>query len=159
MVDPSEVSGAVNAAIEQIVNALAGTNLYLRETNLEIEDYYTVKTELANSGYSNSVDIQGLIIDPTVPTQAFAVPVNRRFSNNEVYMIGVLTITIADSLEDPTPAPKTDEKSEAAKIRDLILTILVALLLLTVMIFAVVLLVKLMKKRTSDKNHRNPTIL
>lgn len=158
MVEASEMDGAINAVVTQIENAIAGTNLFIRDKKLQIEDYYTVKTYLANGGYSNSVDVEGLIIDPLSPVQVFELPVNRRFSNNEVYRIGTLTITIADQFLEATPVPKTEEKSSNS-IRALILTILVASVLIAILIFAVVLLMKLMKKRTSDKNHRNPTIL
>ena len=158
MVEENEMEGAVTSAVSQIDAALGETGLRVRDTSLQICKYYSIKSNLANDGYSNEVDLSGLVIDPHKDIQEFTLPLYRRFSNNEKYKIGYLTVTIANENAVLTPTEKAEEKSEL-NIRDIILTVAIVSVLLVLLVAAVVLLVKKMKKRKFNKHHKNPTIL
>ncbi|MBO4928028.1 MAG: D-alanyl-D-alanine carboxypeptidase [Clostridiales bacterium] len=159
MVDRTEIDGAIQKAVEQIDQAVEGTDLLVRSTSLELLDCYSIKSSLANGGYSNEVDLSSLVIDPNENNQVFVLPVNRRFANNEAYVIGYITITV--SSEDAVTETETakDEGSTKTGILTIILTIGIATILIGVLILAIILFVKMVKKRRFNKNHRNPTIL
>lgn len=158
MVEENEMTGAVNAAVSQIESALSETALSVQDTSLTICKYYSVKSDLANDGYSNEVDLSKLVIDPVADSQVFVLPIYRRFSNNETYRIGNLTITIGNGNQSPV-STETAEDTSKINIREIILIAAVGALLLFLLIFAIVLLVKMMKKRKFNKHHKNPTIL
>ena len=158
MVEENEMEGAVNTAVAQIGAALSETNLSVSETSLSICKYYSVKSDLANDGYSNEVDLSELVIDPKKDVQEFVLPIYRRFSNSEAYRIGDLKIVISNGKVVPVPTEKAEDASEI-DIGSILLIVSIVLVLTFILILAVILLVKMMKKRKFNKHHRNPTIL
>ncbi|MBO4689003.1 MAG: D-alanyl-D-alanine carboxypeptidase [Clostridiales bacterium] len=158
MVDENEMAGAVNSAISQIESALSETPLKVQEKTLTICQYYSVKSELANNGYSNEVDLSKLVIDPVADNQEFQLPIYRRFSNDETYKIGYLKITIGNGDAAPVPTEKAEDGS-GISIREILLIVAVGVVLLVILILSIVFLLKMMKKRKFNKHHKNPTIL
>ena len=158
MVEESEMTGAVSTAVSHINSALSDTKLSVADTSLEICKYYSIKSYLANGGYSNEIDLSSMVIDPNAHNQVFVLPVCRRFSNDETYTIGYLTITISDGEVIPAPTEKVSE-DKGNGIKDILLNTAIAIVLIAFLVFAVVLLVKMMKKRNFKKHHKNPTIL
>lgn len=158
MVDPNEIDGAVKSTISQIEHAIEGTNLTITSTDLKLLECYSITASLANGGYSNDIDLQGMIIDPVADEQEFILPINRRFSNNEAYRIGYLKVVITDKDKKVVETEKAEVPSEKES-NNLIVPIIIGTSLFIVLGFAVFLLIKMIRKRRFNKNHRNPTIL
>jgi hypothetical protein len=158
MIDSTEMNGTVSTTLQQIEQAISGTPLKVENTELRLLECYSIDTSVANGGYSNDVDLSDMVIDPTVDEQVFSLPINRRFSNGNSYRIGYYTVTIINServVETTNEAKASGKKS----IKTMIVPAIVGTILSVCLIIAVFFLVKMIKKRKFNKNHRNPTIL
>ena len=159
MIEESELSVAVKNATSQIENALVGTNLKIDSSSLQFLEYYTIQTSVANGGYGNEIDLGGVVVDPTLKSQELKLPIIRTVSNNATYKIGYLTVRIIDESrineEDEKVASTSDKKDRSG----IIVTILIISGLVLVAGSAILLFVKMIKKRKFNKNHRNPRIL
>ncbi|MBO4649731.1 MAG: D-alanyl-D-alanine carboxypeptidase [Clostridiales bacterium] len=159
MIEETELSGSVKNATSQIENAIIGTNLKISNSSLRLLEYYTIHTSVANGGYGNEIDFDGVVIDPQAKTQELNLPIYRTFSNNASYKIGYLNVTIIDESrineEDETVASKSDKKDT----KEIIVTILIVAGLTLLAGAAIFLFVKMVKKRRFNKTHRNPRIL
>ena len=158
MIEENEMSGIVKNTTSQIENSILGTTLKIDSTSLQLLEYYTVQTSIANGGYSNDIDLSEVVIDPLAKRQELKLPINRTFSNNSSYKIGYLTVTIVDEtrLNEEIETIASSEKKDRAGI---LLTIAIVTGLVIVSGLAVLLFVKMVKKRRFNKNHRNPRIL
>ncbi|MBP5187157.1 MAG: D-alanyl-D-alanine carboxypeptidase [Clostridiales bacterium] len=158
MIEENEMSGIVKNTTSQIENSILGTTLKIDSTSLQLLEYYTVQTSIANGGYSNDIDLSEVVIDPLAKRQELKLPINRTFSNNSSYKIGYLTVTIVDEtrLNEEIETIASSEKKDRAGI---LLTIAIITGLVIVSGLAVLLFVKMVKKRRFNKNHRNPRIL
>lgn len=158
MIDAPEMNGTVQGTITQIEQALTGSSLSISKTDLRLLDCYSIQSSVANGGYSNEIDLSGMVIDPTAAEQVFVLPIDRRFSNNEAYRIGYLTITIInpDKVVEETVKTETVEKKS---LKNKIVPIIVGTILFIFLCVAVFLLIKMTRKRKFLKNHRNPRIL
>ena len=158
MIDSTEMNGTVSTTLQQIEQAISGTPLKVENTELRLLECYSIDTSVANGGYSNDVDLSDMVIDPTADEQVFSLPINRRFSNGNSYRIGYYTVTIINServVETTNEAKASGKKS----IKTMIVPAIVGTILSVCLIIAVFFLVKMIKKRKFNKNHRNPTIL
>ncbi len=158
MIEENEMSGIVKNTTSQIENSILGTTLKIDSTSLQLLEYYTVQTSIANGGYSNDIDLSEVVIDPLAKRQELKLPINRTFSNNSSYKIGYLTVTIVDETrlnEEIETIASSDKKDRAG----ILLTIAIVTGLVIVSGLAVLLFVKMVKKRRFNKNHRNPRIL
>ncbi|MBO7426525.1 MAG: D-alanyl-D-alanine carboxypeptidase [Clostridiales bacterium] len=158
MIDTPELNSMVQDSLTQIEHAISGTPLKVTNTELRLLECYSIETTLANGGYSNELDLSGMVIDPTADVQEFSIPIYRRFSNNESYRIGYYTVTITnpDSTTETSAETKVSEKKS---LKTMIVPVIVGTILFIFLVFAIILLIKMIKKRKFNKNHRNPTIL
>lgn len=156
MVDNNEMIGTVKSSVTQIEQALSGTGLSVTGTELKLLDYYSIRTTLANGGYSNEVDLSELVI--TNETRDYTLPVNRRFSDNSAYKIGYLTVSVTNE-KDAAIAETSDTEVIKQSKTEKIMPILIGAALFAVLALAILFLIKMIKKRRFNKNHRNPTIL
>lgn len=158
MIDSTEINGTVNATLNQIKQALSGTSLHVENTELHLLECYSIVSSLANGGYSNDVDLSDMVIDPSADEQVFVLPINRRFSDNSAYCIGYYKVTITDP-ERVTETSEEAKSSEKKSLKTMIVPAVVGTILFVCLVFAVIFLIKMIKKRKFNKNHRNPTIL
>ena len=159
MIEESELSVAVKNATSQIENALVGTNLKIDSSSLQLLEYYTIQTSVANGGYGNEIDLGGVVVDPTLKSQELKLPIIRTFSNNATYKIGYLTVRIIDESRINEEVEKVASTSDKKDRSGIIVTILIISGLVLVAGSAILLFVKMIKKRKFNKNHRNPRIL
>ena len=159
MIEESELSVAVKNATSQIENALVGTNLKIDSSSLQLLEYYTIQTSVANGGYGNEIDLGGVVVDPTLKSQELKLPIIRTFSNNATYKIGYLTVRIIDESRINEEVEKVASTSDKKDRSGIIVTILIISGLVLVAGSAILLFVKMIKKRKFNKNHSNPRIL
>ncbi|MBR5041545.1 MAG: D-alanyl-D-alanine carboxypeptidase [Clostridiales bacterium] len=159
MIEESELSVAVKNATSQIENALVGSNLKIDSSSLQLLEYYTIQTSVANGGYGNEIDLGGVVVDPTLKSQELKLPIIRTFSNNATYKIGYLTVRIIDESRINEEVEKVTSTSDKKDRSGIIVTILIISGLVLVAGSAILLFVKMIKKRKFNKNHRNPRIL
>ena len=159
MIEESELSVAVKNATSQIENALVGSNLKIDSSSLQLLEYYTIQTSVANGGYGNEIDLGGVVVDPTLKSQELKLPIIRTFSNNATYKIGYLTLRIIDESRINEEVEKVASTSDKKDRSGIIVTILIISGLVLVAGSAILLFVKMIKKRKFNKNHRNPRIL
>lgn len=157
-IEASELTDVQAATIEQINLGLQNTNLAIVETQLSLLEYYTIAVSKANQGYSNSIDLSEVVIDPLENNQVFILPIYRTFSGETSYKIGYLTLRISDpSLEiQEETGNKEDPKASTKKI---IMVVVISIVLVSIVVLALVLFFKLTRKRKFLKNHKNPRVL
>lgn len=158
MIDTTEMTSVVSGTRTQIEQAIVDTPLKITNTDLRLLECYSIQTSLANGGYSNELDLSSMVIDPTADEQAFSLPIYRRFSNNEAYCIGYYTVTIADP-DKVTESTVVSELSGKKSLKEKIVPIIVGTILFLCLIISCLFLIKMIKRRKFNKNHRNPTIL
>ncbi len=158
MVDNAEVKVTAQNSISQIEQALNGSNLSIQSYELKLLDCYSIPTALANSGYSNEIDLSEMVIAPSSEEQVFKLPVMRRFSNDKSYCIGYLKVVISDPAQKAEETEKTEEPVKK-ETKNKIIPVIVGVCLFIALGFAVFFLIKMIRRRKFLKNHRNPTIL
>ncbi len=157
-VEETELSEIQQSTLSKIESVLTGTDLTIASTNIQLLEYYSIPLSLANTGYSNDIDLSGVVIDPKQDVQDIVLPIYRHFSENKSFRIGSMTIRIVNKNADIKPTEKTEDRSDINPVTILIIAV-VTIVLITIVILAIVLFVKMTKKRKFQKNHKNPRIL
>ena len=157
-IEDSEFLETEKTTVTQIEAALEGSGLSISSTKLEHLEYYSVPLALADSGYSNIVELTSVVISPDLGEQVVLVPINRVFSDGTSYRIGCFSVEIINS--NVVKEEKKEPKEESSLgILNLIIIIFVSLVLLAATIFAIGLFLKLTRKRKLRENNKNPTVL
>ncbi len=157
-IEEQELLDIKESSVAQINAAIEGTSLTISSTKLEHLDYYSVPLALADIGYSNTVDLSNIVIQPDLKQQEFVIPIDRVFTDSATYRIGYLSVEIVNG-SIAAEAVKNEEKKDSFDIVKWIVIILVVAVLCCALAFAILLFFKLSRKRKMKKNHKNPTIL
>ena len=157
-VEPTEFSDIEATTITQISGSLENTNLQITDRQFVLLDYYSIELSVANQGYSNSIDMSGIVIDPPAAEQEFALPIYRHFSAGITYKIGYMVIKITDPTQI-TPVEEANEKDDKTNVGHIVLIVAVSIALLSIVVGSIIIFFKLTKKRKFLKTHKNPRIL
>jgi len=157
-IERSEFSELEESTLSKINTVLENTPLKIDSTEFDVLDYYSIPMLLANSGYSNDIELSGVVIDPKKDQQDIRLPVYRNFSDNKSFHIGYLKIHIVNKDAGPADKEKQEDHDSISIVTILIIAV-VGIFLLAIIVGAITLYVKMTRKRHFRKNHKNPRIL
>ncbi len=155
-IDTAEYQALKNSTIEQIQNSIESSDLSILDENLVMLEYFTTTATRATNGYSSTIDMSGIILDPSLDSQTIVLPVNRIYADGMQYLVGELTVTIG---KEKQHVVIDNKESNDTNWLSVIGKAILIILLVVVLISCVIGYLTIRKKQNNRNNRRPPRVL
>jgi D-alanyl-D-alanine carboxypeptidase len=155
--DVSEYETAITDVINQINITVKEVGMKTTETVTDLQPFITVPSSRSLGGYSTGLDLSNVAVNPNVDVQTLRIPIYRRYSDGTDMVVGALNVTVA---KESAVIDKVSDKSEQSqRVKELIRKIIVILLMLSALLIAFVVFMRIQKRRKSLLNRKNTKVL
>jgi len=155
--DVSEYKSAIDEVIDQINITVKEVGMKTTETVTDLQPFITVPSSRSLGGYSTGLDLSGVAVDPNAETQELKIPIYRRYSDGTDMVVGTLLVTV---VKESANIDKDSDKSEQSqRIQEFIRKSIIILLMLSALLIALAIFLRIHKRRKSLMHRKDTKIL
>ncbi len=155
--DISEYQSAINEVINQINITVKEVGMKTTETVTDLQSFITVPSSRSLGGYSTGLDLTGVAVDPNAERQELKIPIYRRYSDGTDMVVGTLQVTVVK--ESAVIDKDSDKIEQSQRIQEIIRKAVIILLMLSVLLIALAIFLRIQKHRKSLMHRKNTKIL
>lgn len=167
-IDPTEYESLKQQAVDQLKAQIddADYALYVADAKLQLDDCITVTRVNEAGGHTVGMDCNPELLQADLEQQILNFPLYRRYNDGNEVQVGLLEVTVLKLQPTPTPtaaatsiAPSSDPAADAGTGGPTILRYLLIGLAGIVFVFAILLLIAMVKRDLSRRRRGRPRML
>ncbi len=155
--DVSEYESDISEVIDRINVTVKEIGMITASSVTELQPFITVPSSRSLAGYSTGLDLSEVVVDPNSESQDLIIPVYRQYADGIRMVVGTVNVHVVK--ESAIIENDVDDRSRSERIRDIIRKAVIILLMLSALLIALAIFLRIQKRRKSLMNRKNTKVL